>query len=82
MFGILDALKMGASALIAGLVAFYLGHAIGKSTGRAIEQAAFAKKINEENDNAGNAAEKWRADLRRCNAAGGVFDYETGSCDR
>lgn len=50
--------------------------------GRSIEQAGFIRQINQENTNAGNAAEKWRGDLRRCNDAGGLFDFANGACDR
>lgn len=49
--------------------------------GRAVEQSAFSQKISQENTHAGNAAENWRADLRRCNDAGG-FDFATGACER
>lgn len=50
--------------------------------GRQAEQAAFLNRINLENEHAGDIAEKWRGDLRRCLDAGGLFDFETGTCDK
>jgi len=49
---------------------------------RTAEQAAFIQQINRENSNAGNTAEDWRAEFRRCTGAGGVYDFETGACDQ
>ncbi|RLP27899.1 hypothetical protein [Mesorhizobium sp. YM1C-6-2] len=71
---------LGAGA--AALVLLAWSHTAAYRAGRTYEQAAFAAKITKENDNAGNAAEKWRTDLRRCSDAGGVFDFETGACER
>lgn len=67
-----------AAAALAGLG---FSHWKAYSVGRAAEQAAFLERINQENDNAGNAAEDWRAEYRRCVGAGGVYDFETGTCD-
>ncbi len=61
-------------ALAAGI--YLYGH----HRGRVDEQTAFAAKINQENEEAGNAAEDWRARYRRCAERGGLFDYETGAC--
>lgn len=58
------------------------GYLWGRADGRAIEQSAFAERIRKSNEEAGDAAETWRADFRRCNDAGGLFDFEAGSCDR
>ncbi|MBN7755552.1 hypothetical protein JYP46_01840 [Nitratireductor aquimarinus] len=52
----------------------------GHQRGRMAEQAVFAQWTNQQNEDAGNAAEDWRARYRRCAERGGVFDYETGSC--
>ena len=73
-------LLIGAAVAALGLLTY--SHTAAYRAGRAAEQASIATRINQENDNAGNAAEKWRADLRRCSDAGGVFDFETGACDR
>ncbi len=70
--------------LLAGVVAITgaVGGAYfkGRADGRALEQAAIVQQINRENREAGDAAEKWRHDLRRCNDAGGVFSFDTGAC--
>lgn len=58
------------------------GYLWGRADGRAIEQSAFAEQIRKSNEEAGDAAETWRADFRRCNDAGGLFNFETGACDR
>jgi hypothetical protein len=71
---------LGAGA--AALVLLAWSHTAAYRAGRTYEQAAFAAKITKENDNAGNVAEKWRTDLRRCSDAGGVFDFETGACEQ
>jgi cytochrome c-type biogenesis protein CcmH/NrfG len=55
-------------------------HTAAYQYGRSTEQARIASQITRENANAGKAAEKWRAELRRCNAVGGLFDFETGAC--
>ncbi len=67
---------------VVALVLLAWTHTAAYRAGRTYEQAAFAAKITKENDNAGTAAEKWRADLRRCSDAGGVFDFETGACEQ
>ncbi len=54
----------------------------GYHKGSVEQQAAFAERINLENEEAGNAAEDWRARYRRCAERGGLFDYETGTCHR
>ncbi|WP_162230651.1 hypothetical protein [Nitratireductor soli] len=51
------------------------------SDGRSDGRAEMANKINQDNEEAGDAAEKRRADLRRCVGAGGVFNFETGACN-
>ena len=53
----------------------------GHQRGRMTEQASFAQWINQQNEEAGNAAEDWRARYRRCAERGGLFDFETGACD-
>ncbi len=53
----------------------------GHQRGRMAEQASFAQWINQQNEEAGNAAEDWRARYRRCAERGGLFDFETGACD-
>ncbi|MBN7760265.1 hypothetical protein JYP52_03895 [Nitratireductor aquibiodomus] len=63
-------------SVIAGGIYLY-----GRQRGRMAEQAAFAQWINQQNEDAGNAAEDWRARYRRCAERGGVFNYETGACD-
>lgn len=67
---------------VAALALLTFSHTKAYQAGRATEQAAVASRINKENDNAGNHAEDWRAALRRCNGTGGLFDYETGTCDK
>ncbi|MGF7005783.1 hypothetical protein [Aminobacter sp. BE322] len=69
-----------AAALVAAALTW--SHVAAYRYGRSIEQARFAARITKENDNAGNAAEKWRSELRRCTAFGGLFDFETGACQR
>jgi len=64
-----------AVCVIAGGIYLY-----GHQRGRMAEQAALAQCINQQNEEAGNAAEAWRARYRRCVERGGVFDYETGDC--
>ncbi|MGI3128754.1 hypothetical protein [Nitratireductor sp. PBL-C9] len=65
-----------AVSVIAGGIYLY-----GHQRGRMAEQAAFAQWINQQNEDAGNAAEDWRARYRRCAERGGLFDFETGACD-
>lgn len=69
--------------LPAGIVvaAGWLLYGKGVSDGRRTEQAAIANKINQDNEEAGDAAEERRARYRRCVDAGGVFNFETGACD-
>lgn len=68
----------------AGVLLLLWGWALNTAyqAGRQAEQAAFLNRINVENENAGDIAEKWRGDLRRCIDAGGVYDFETGACDK
>lgn len=66
---------LAAAALVTGVYAY------GYQRGRSVEQTAFARKINQENKEAGNAAEDWRAHYRRCAERGGLYDFETGACD-
>lgn len=73
-------LLIGTAVAVLGLLTY--SHTVAYHAGGAAEQAAIATKINQENDNAGNAAEKWRADLRRCSDAGGVFNFEAGACEQ
>ncbi|WP_349366792.1 MAG: hypothetical protein ABL311_04715 [Nitratireductor rhodophyticola] len=70
------AVVVGASVIVA------LIYSYGHHRGRVDEQAAFAGRINQENEEAGNAAEDWRARYRRCAERGGLFNYETGACDQ
>ncbi|MRX33232.1 hypothetical protein [Aminobacter sp. MDW-2] len=71
-------LLAGAAAAIA--LALTWSHTAAYRYGRSTEQARFAAEITKENDNAGTAAENWRAELRRCTGTGGLFDFETGAC--
>lgn len=61
-----------------GLLTF--SHRFAYQAGRQVEQAAFLDRINKENEDAGNSAEDWRAQYRRCVDAGRLFDFEAGSC--
>ncbi|WP_127524668.1 hypothetical protein [Mesorhizobium sp. Z1-4] len=67
--------------VLALLVGLAWSHSKAYRAGRAVEQAAILERINEENDNAGNNAEDWRAVYRRCADAGGLYDFETNTCD-
>lgn len=69
-----------AGTAVALIAALTWSHTAAFRYGRLTEQARFAAEITKENDNAGKAAERWRAELRRCNAAGGLFNFETGAC--
>ncbi len=69
-------------ALIAAVVLSGGSYIKGRMDGRAIEQAAVINQIKQENTNAGNNAEEWRADFRRCADAGGLYNFETGACDQ
>lgn len=80
MFSFLNPYVIG-GAILAAVLLTTGGYVKGRMDGRAIEQAALVKQINQENTNAGNAAEKWRADFRRCVDAGRVYDFETGACN-
>lgn len=68
---------VGAIAL-AGILAH--SHWTAYSLGREIEQKRFLEQIKKENDDAGEQAERWRADYRRCVDGGGVYEFETGAC--
>ncbi|WP_432288751.1 hypothetical protein SLT36_30075 (plasmid) [Aminobacter sp. BA135] len=71
-----------AVAAVAVIAALGWSHTAAFRYGRSTEQVRFAAEITKENDNAGRAAENWRAEFRRCADAGGVFDFERGTCDR
>ena len=73
-------LKLGAAVAVLGLLTW--SHTAAYQAGRSAEQAAFVERINQENEDAGNSAEDWRGQYRRCVDAGGVFDFETGACDQ
>jgi hypothetical protein len=72
-------LLVGAVAGAEALLTFT--HFKAYQAGRSVEQAAFMARIEEENTDAANRAENWRAELRRCNASGGLFDFETAACE-
>ena len=65
-------------ALLAGLA---WSHTAAYRAARAAEQAALVERINQENEDAGNAAEDWRGRYRFCIGRGGLYDFETGTCD-
>lgn len=69
-------------AVIAAALLLTFTHRFVYQAGRQVEQAAFLERINRENADAGKSAEKWRAEYRRCVDAGGLFNFEAGSCDR
>lgn len=71
-----------AGTLVAVIAALTWSHTAAYRYGRSTEQARFTSQITKENDNAGKAAETWRAELRRCTADGGLFDFEAGACQR
>ncbi len=75
-------LYLVAGMAVAIVVGLSLSHAAAYRAGKLAGQTSVADHINQENDNAGNTAEKWRGDLRRCLDAGGVFDFEIGACDK
>nr|WP_244425206.1 hypothetical protein [Pseudaminobacter salicylatoxidans] len=50
--------------------------------GQIAAQTDILTRINQENEHAGNEAERWRSEYRRCNDAGGVYDFAAGACDR
>ncbi|EKF17048.1 hypothetical protein [Nitratireductor pacificus] len=82
MFGLSIGAWLRAGAAVAVLGALTWSHLAVYRAGRSAEQAAFAEKINQQNEEAGNAAEDWRARYRRCVDTGGLFDHETGTCDQ
>lgn len=71
-------LLIGAGIALLAVLAW--SHTAAYRSGQRVGQASVIEKLNQENDNAGQDAEKWRGDLRRCNDAGGVFDFEFGTC--
>ncbi|WP_166163064.1 hypothetical protein [Chelativorans oligotrophicus] len=80
MFGLGTWIQIGiVLAVMSGLA---WSHSAAYRAGRSAEQAAFVERINQENEDAGNSAEDWRSQYRRCVDAGGLFDFETGACDR
>lgn len=66
--------------IVAAVALLTFSHRFAYQAGRQVEQAAFLDRINKENEDAGNSAEDWRAQYRRCVDAGGLFDFEAGSC--
>ncbi|WP_173931406.1 hypothetical protein [Chelativorans sp. Marseille-P2723] len=64
------------------IVALGWSHLSAYRAGRSAEQAAFLNQIRQENEHAGKTAEDWRGHYRLCVERGGLFDFETGSCDR
>jgi len=68
--------------IVIALSLLTFSHRFAYQAGRQVEQAAFLDRINKENDDAGNSAEDWRGQYRRCVDTGGLFDFETGSCHR
>ena len=79
MFGLGTWIKLGAGLAVVAALAW--SHSAAYRAGRSAEQAAFVERINQENEYAGNSAEDWRSQYRRCVDAGGLFDFETGACD-
>lgn len=69
---------MGAAA--AAVIAIAAAYGLGHSAGSDAAQTDFVKRIEKENHDAGQNAEKWRDDFRKCVAAGRVYDFETGAC--
>ncbi|PWJ79851.1 hypothetical protein C7441_114129 [Pseudaminobacter salicylatoxidans] len=69
-------------AAVAVIAALSFSHWQAYRAGRAVEQAVFTQQIVKENTDAANTAEKWRDALRRCNDAGGMYDFAAGACDR
>lgn len=79
MFGIGAWIKIIAGlAVLAGLA---WSHTAAYRAGRSAEQAKFIERINQENDDAAENAEDWRAEYRRCVASGGMYNFESGSCE-
>ncbi|UUP19486.1 hypothetical protein [Nitratireductor thuwali] len=72
-------LRIGAVLAVLGGLAW--SHHSAYQAGRTAEQAAFMAKLNQENEDAGKAAEDWRARYRRCVDGGGLYSFETGTCD-
>ncbi len=81
MFGFSIGAWLRVGAVVAALGALALSHLWAYRAGGSAEQAAFAQWINQQNEDAGNAAEDWRARYRDCVERGGVFKYETSACD-
>jgi hypothetical protein len=40
------------------------------------------KRIEKENTNAGNTADKWRDEYRACTDINGVYHFDAGKCER
>jgi len=70
------AVAAGGALLVAGI------YVMGRSDGRALGERAIIKQIEKDNADAGNKAEDFRSAFRRCLDGGGLFDFETGSCER
>jgi len=75
-----ETLVIGGAVIVIALLSF--SHWQIYRAGRAVEQASFTQRIEKENADAGDTAEKWSAALRRCTDVGGVYDWEVGTCDR
>lgn len=73
-------LRLGAA--LAVILALAWSHACAYQAGRAAGHAAVARDIENRNEEAGDAAETWRGRYRECLGAGGLYDFETGACDR
>lgn len=76
--------KTGAYVGCALVIAVFAWWAYGEifSSGKANGRDGVLTEIIQENTDAGNRSEEWRAALRHCNRTGGLFDFEHGTCDR
>lgn len=79
MFGFGPWIKIGAGLAVLAVLAW--SHTAAYRAGRSAEQAKIVERINQENDDAAENAEDWRAEYRRCIASGRLYDFETGSCE-
>lgn len=66
-----------AMALVAALIG---SHTFAYQAGKTAGSTEVIEEINDANDEAGDVAEEHRARLRQCVAAGGVYDFENGTC--
>ena len=67
-------------AVLAGIAAFGLYTNAVYQAGKTAGSTEVIEEINDANDEAGDVAEEHRARLRQCVAAGGVYDFENGTC--